>query len=137
MAIDAMTAVQEFNLCKYELASIEWNTAMELQDVLKVTNLPNSFSLACSYHFIQIFKDATLFFSCGTPNLATVILAMDLIDKVLTTSSISSSKYSLAICAALTIGKRTLDKYHGKTGESKLYHIAMGTFLKSEYNVHF
>jgi len=26
MAIDAMTAVREFNLHKYELASIEWNT---------------------------------------------------------------------------------------------------------------
>ena len=110
VTIDAMTAVQEFNLHKYELAPTEWNTAMELRDVLKVSNLP-LLSLARSHYFIQIFKDMTLFFSYGTPNLATVIPAMDLIDKVLTTSSISPSKYSLAIHAALFIGKKTLNKY--------------------------
>src|SRR5260221_1373703 len=84
---------------------------------------------SCSHYFIQIFKDATLFFSRGTPNLATVIPAMDLINNVLTTSSISSSKFCLAIRAALTIGKRTLDKYHNKTQESQVYCIAMSTSL--------
>jgi hypothetical protein len=127
VAINAMTAVWEFNLHKYELAPTEWNTAVELQDILKVSNLP-LLSLAHSHHFIQIFKDATLFFSHGTPNLATVILAMDLIDKVLTTLSISPSKYSLAICAALTISKKTLNKYYNKTGESEVYRIAMSMF---------
>ena len=127
VAINAMTAVWEFNLRKYELAPTEWNTAVELRDVLKVSNLP-LLSLACSHHFIQIFKDATLFFSRGTPNLATVIPAMDLIDKVLTTSSISPSKYSLTICAALFISKKTLNKYYNKTGESEVYCIAMSMF---------
>ena len=127
VAIDAMTAVREFNLRKYELAPTEWNTAVELRDVLKVSNLP-LLSLARSHHFIQIFKDATLFFSRGTPNLATIIPAMDLIDKVLTTSSISPSKYSLAIRAALFIGKKTLNKYYNKTGESEVYRIAMSMF---------
>ena len=40
VAIDAMTAVQGFDLCRYELAPTEWNTAIELRDVLKVSNLP-------------------------------------------------------------------------------------------------
>src|SRR5260221_8411533 len=84
---------------------------------------------SCSYYFVQIFKDATLFFSRGTPNLATVIPAMDLIDKVLTRSSKSSSEFSLAVRAALAIGKRTLDKYHNKTGESEVYRITMSMFL--------
>jgi len=53
---------------------------------------------------------------------------MDLIDKVLTTSSLSSSKYSIAIRGALTIGKKTLDKYHNKTQESDVYRITMGMF---------
>ena len=92
-----------------------------------MSNLP-LLSLACSHHFIQIFKDTTLFFSRSTPNLATVIPAMDLIDKVLTTSSISPSKYSLAIHAALFIGKKTLNKYYNKTGESEVYRIAMSMF---------
>jgi hypothetical protein len=51
---------------------------------------------------------------------------MELIDKVLTASSDSSSKLSLAIRATLTIGKRTLSKYNDKTGSSEVYHIAMG-----------
>ena len=53
---------------------------------------------------------------------------MDLIDKVLTTSSTSPSKYSLAIRAALTIGKKTLNKYYNKTGESEVYCITMSIF---------
>jgi|SRR5947208_13718806 hypothetical protein len=76
-----------------------------------------------------MFKDATLFFSCGTPNLATVIPAMDIIDQSLSALSESSSRYSLAIHAALTIGKRTLHKYYNKTRESNVYCIAMSTFV--------
>ena len=54
---------------------------------------------------------------------------MDHINKVLTTSSGPSSHYSLAIRAALTLRKRTMDKYHKKTGESEVYRIAMGKSL--------
>jgi len=38
VAIDAMTAVQEYDLHKYELGSAEWNIAKELQEVLRVSN---------------------------------------------------------------------------------------------------
>jgi len=61
---------------------------------------------------------------------------MELINDVLTTSSKSSSKFSLAIHAALTIGKRALLKYYNNTGESEVYHIAMGTFLY-QFKVHY
>jgi hypothetical protein len=54
---------------------------------------------------------------------------MQFIDNILTTSSDPSSKLSLAIRAALAIGKATLDKYYNKTGESEVYAIAMGTFF--------
>jgi hypothetical protein len=54
---------------------------------------------------------------------------MKLIDKVLTTSSKQSSKFSLAIYAALTFRKRTLDKYYNKTGESEVYRIAISVSL--------
>ena len=60
---------------------------------------------------------------------------MDHIDKALTTLSGSSSRFSLAIRAALTIGKKTLDKYHNKTGESDVYHIVMGVFLPPQLYV--
>lgn len=35
-AIDAMTAVREYNLRKFELLPMEWEIAEELRDVLKV-----------------------------------------------------------------------------------------------------
>ena len=35
--IDAMTAIHEYDLCKYELVSTEWKIATELQDILMVS----------------------------------------------------------------------------------------------------
>ncbi|PPQ81717.1 hypothetical protein CVT26_007779 [Gymnopilus dilepis] len=107
-AIDTMTAARDFDLRKYELVSVEWRIAGELRDVLK------------------IFKDATLFFSRSTPNLATVIPAMDHIDKVLATCSDSPYQFSPAIRAALAIGKKAMNKYYNKTDHSEVYRIAMG-----------
>ena len=37
VAIDAMTAVCDFDLHKHELVSSEWDIATELRDVLKVS----------------------------------------------------------------------------------------------------
>ena len=50
---------------------------------------------------------------------------MDIIDKALTSLPDPPYKYSPAICAALTIGKRTLSKYYNKTEESEVYCIVM------------
>jgi hypothetical protein len=76
-----------------------------------------------------MFKDATLFFSRGTPSIATVIPAMDHIDEHLATAAINN-KYPLAIKAALAIGKKTLNRYYDKTDHSEVFRIAMGmTFL--------
>jgi len=71
----------------------------------------------------------TLYFSRGTPNLVSIIPAMDVINKSLNTLFDSPQKYSVAIRAVLTIRKRTLSKYYNKTGESEVYHIAMSMFL--------
>jgi hypothetical protein len=72
----------------------------------------------------QVFKDATSFFSRLTPNLATVIPAMDHIDEALTTSSLNGT-YSPSIRAALSIGNKTLNRYYNKTDHSEVYRIAM------------
>lgn len=85
-----------------------------------------SLSAHACFLLCQIFKDATLFFSRGTPNLATVIPAMDHIDKVLATSSDSPRQFSLAIRAALAIGKKAMNRYYKKTDHSDVYRIAMG-----------
>ena len=85
-------------------------------------------------HSVQIFKDATLFFSHdGVPNIATIIPAMDCIDEVLATNALDA-RYSLSIQAALTLGKKTLNRYYSKTDLSEVYRIAMGMYLPF-YNI--
>ncbi|KAI0757813.1 hypothetical protein C8Q80DRAFT_1056774, partial [Daedaleopsis nitida] len=92
----------------YELSRDEWEIARQLREVLKV------------------FKDATLFFSRGTPNLATVIPAIDHIDKILTTASLEDqSKYDPAIRVACGLATQVLHKYYSLTDSSSLYRIAM------------
>ena len=80
--------------------------------------------------FSQLFKDATLFFSQATPNLLTVIPAMDHIDTHLATAS-QNMKYSPAIRASLALGKAHLNKYYNMTDHSEVYRIAMSEFLLS------
>jgi hypothetical protein len=75
----------------------------------------------------QIFKDATLFFSRGTPNIATVIPAMDHLDEHLTNAALNP-RYSVSIKAAIAIGKKTLNRYYDKTDQSEVFRIAMGIF---------
>ena len=50
VAIDAMTAVRDFDLRKYELVSSEWGIAKELRDVLRVSNPSLSALFYCSHH---------------------------------------------------------------------------------------
>ncbi|KAI5985181.1 hypothetical protein EDD15DRAFT_2113745, partial [Pisolithus albus] len=73
----------------------------------------------------QILKDATLFFSCGTPNLAMVIPAMDYIDKVFTTGMLDEERFDPSIRAAVGLTKKTLNKYYSLTDTSDLYRIVM------------
>jgi hypothetical protein len=77
-----------------------------------------------SLMFFHIFKDATLFFLCSTPNLATMIPAMDHIDTHLATAS-QDLKYSPAIRASLALGKAHLNKYYDMTDHSEVYRIMM------------
>ncbi|TDL21153.1 hypothetical protein BD410DRAFT_692841, partial [Rickenella mellea] len=93
-------------LRKFELSGEEWVIVKELCDVLK------------------IFKDATLFFSRATPNLATVIPAMDHIDETLATNALNP-RFQRSIQASLTIGKKTLNRYYNLTDDSEVYRIAM------------
>ncbi|KAG1743284.1 uncharacterized protein EDB91DRAFT_1051468 [Suillus paluster] len=108
LAIDSVTADKSANLRKFELDKNEWIIAGQLHSTLK------------------IFKDATLFFSCSTPSLVTVIPAMDHIDEMLTHHSLNHD-YQLSICAALGIAKKTLNHYYNATDQSEVYCIAMGT----------
>ncbi|KAG1902513.1 uncharacterized protein F5891DRAFT_903265, partial [Suillus fuscotomentosus] len=105
-AIDIICADKNMEICDYELSEKEWELAQQLCDVLK------------------ILKDTTLFFSRSTPNLATVIPAMDMIDRKLTTDSITRT-YEPAIRASLGLAKKTLNCYYSMTDWSEVYRIAM------------
>ncbi|TFK81777.1 hypothetical protein K466DRAFT_464102, partial [Polyporus arcularius HHB13444] len=95
-------------LRQYELTVKEWEIVRQLREVLK------------------IFKDATLFFSrSGTPSLATVIPAIDHIDQVLTTASLSHHQYDLAVRMACKLAKVLLNKYYSLTDSSNTYRIAI------------
>ena len=83
----------------------------------------------------RILKDATLYFSCGTPNLVTVIPAMDYIDTVFTSACLPSSKYKPAICAAIETAKKTLNWYYSLTDALESYQIAMGTQRQTHFHV--
>lgn len=66
-----------------------------------------------------------MFFSRSTPNLPTVIPAMDLIDEKLTLYS-NNADYQPSIRAAVGLAKKTLDRYYQLTDHSEVYRIAMG-----------
>ncbi|KAE9402040.1 hypothetical protein BT96DRAFT_817004, partial [Gymnopus androsaceus JB14] len=72
-----------------------------------------------------ILKDATLFFSSNTPSVASVIPAMDAIDEALATGIIDNNILSEPIRHALSIGKKTLNKYYALTDNSTIYRMAM------------
>ena len=73
----------------------------------------------------QVLKQATLYFSRSTPNLAMVIPAMDHIDHELASSSWNRA-YLPSIHAATSLVKKTCNQYYSYTDKSEMYHITMG-----------
>ena len=69
-----------------------------------------------------------MYFSRATPNLATVIPAMDHIDQQLTAFS-RDKKYTISIRTAVTVAKKTLNRYYSLTDSSEVYRIMMGKLV--------
>ncbi|KAJ3499225.1 hypothetical protein NLJ89_g10123 [Agrocybe chaxingu] len=105
-ALDRFTGDKRNDLRKFEMSAEEWKIAEQLRDILST------------------LKDAMLFFSRATPNLATVIPAMDYIDTQLTTQGHNTALKSL-VCAAIGMAKKTLNRYYTLTDSSEVYRIAM------------
>ena len=61
-------------------------------------------------------------------NLASVIPAMDLMDREFTSYAHDPS-YSTPICASIELAQKTLSRYYSSTDKSMLYRIAMGMLL--------
>ncbi|KAF6747990.1 hypothetical protein DFP72DRAFT_821122 [Ephemerocybe angulata] len=103
-AIARMSADADTGLRRFELDRKEWDIVKQL---------------------VEVLKHATMFFSRGTPNLPTVIPAMDRIDDILTNQSLDTVKFAESIRAACTLSKATLNRYYNKTDTSETYRIAM------------
>ena len=138
-ALNTMTADRDMKLCQFELSKKEWAMASELCKALQVRPLSLHVCQLINLPYYQIFKHGTLFFSCDTPNVSTIIPAMDHIDEYLATASQNPTN-SEAIHAALALGKQTLNQYYDKTDHSEVYKIAMGEshhiqfYFDSNYN---
>jgi hypothetical protein len=129
--INAYTADRKNNLRQLELSEKEWAIADQLCNVLKVsvgTTNHNKYKLMLPGLHAKVLKDATLYFSRSTPNLATVIPAMDEIDKRFT-NIIHDPSFDKAIQSGMRLAKATLNKYYSLTDSSEAYRIAMGMQL--------
>ena len=69
-----------------------------------------------------------LYFSCSTPNLATVIPVMDHIDQVLSTYSRNKS-FLPSIRSGVSLTQETLNCYYSCTDQSEVYRIAMSKYF--------
>ena len=76
----------------------------------------------------QIFDDATLKFSCKTPQLADVIPVMDKMDERLTDAS-RNTKYHRAVRIAASQAKSAMNKYYGLTDAADAYRVAICEYI--------
>jgi hypothetical protein len=130
-AIDRMCAEKGNGLRKFEMSGEEWIIAGQLRDVLKVCSPAVSYLCLLITTIAQVFKDATLFFSRATPNLASVIPAMDHIDERLATGALNRD-FNVAIRVSLSLAKKTLNRYYEKTDQSFLYRTAMSESRRTQ-----
>lgn len=131
-AIDAMSADKTNNLRKFELSEGEWTIMKQLYNVLKVSVTvshlsPPPPSLSYRHVFEQVLKDATLFFSRSTSNLAMVIPAMDVIKKQFT-AALTDRNLDPAIEVSIRTARKTLNRYYSPKNSSEVYYIAMSMF---------
>ncbi|KAF5332362.1 hypothetical protein D9758_016948 [Tetrapyrgos nigripes] len=102
-AYRSITSAEEDNgLGQYTLSKKEWAIAVQLHEVL------------------DVLRDATVLFSRKTPNLSTVLPVLDDIDQMGLNNQLDP-----AIRAAVSLAKKTLNKYYGKFDYSKVYRIVM------------
>ncbi len=123
VAMKKFTADVDNDLWEFKLSWEEWKAARDLCDVLKITIIFTSSCFFLSHHhhpsLFQVLKDAMLYFLCaGTSSLATVIPAMDMIDKVFATAAVNNTEFLAPIRSSLLVAKKTLNQYYQLTDDS-------------------
>lgn len=125
--VEKFVADRKNNLRELELSEDEWKIVAQLSEVLMVGGYAIHGCIMLS-SISQVLKHATAFFSSSTPNLAHVIPIMDHINDRLTQNALEEN-LSPAICAALGLAKKTLNRYYSRTDDSEAYRIAMSKFV--------
>ncbi|KAJ3827165.1 hypothetical protein F5880DRAFT_1453320, partial [Lentinula raphanica] len=74
---------------------------------------------------LKILKEATTFFSADSSSISTVIPAMDTIDEFFASGIIDDDTLSAPVRHALSLGKKTLNKYYELTDDSYIYRMAI------------
>jgi hypothetical protein len=127
-AINQITDRCEIKLQDYKIEPHEWDVIRQLQDILGVCPLMYKTFFLTYHTSITGFQGCnTLFSHGGTQNIASVISAMDHLDKHLA-SIATSPKYGRVIKAAIVLGKKTLNRYYNHMDHSEVYQIVMSMF---------
>ncbi|KAJ7142448.1 hypothetical protein C8R44DRAFT_590417, partial [Mycena epipterygia] len=117
--INDFTGDRNLGYCAYDLTDLQWGLVGDMVHVLKA---------------LQVFKDATLYFSSGSHcTITQVIPTMDRIDDLITATIVNPSRTSgpskrvlhSSILSALQLAKSMLNKYYSHTDSSNIYRIAM------------
>ncbi|KAJ3765114.1 hypothetical protein FB446DRAFT_627431, partial [Lentinula raphanica] len=84
---------------------------------------------------LKVLKEATSFFSTASQSVSSVIPAMDTIDETFASGIVDEITISAPVRHALSVGKRTLNKYYQLTDDSYIYWMAIVLHprLKLEY----
>ncbi|KAJ3764778.1 hypothetical protein FB446DRAFT_614857, partial [Lentinula raphanica] len=73
----------------------------------------------------KILKDATSFFSTKLPGVSSVIPAMDAIDEAFASGIVDEVTLPSPVRHALSMGKKTLNKYYQLSDDSYIYRMAI------------
>ncbi|KAJ3968254.1 hypothetical protein EV361DRAFT_805918, partial [Lentinula raphanica] len=83
---------------------------------------------------VSILKDATSFFSASNSPISNVIPAMDTIDEAFASGIVDEDTVSAPVRHALSLGKKTLNKYYELTDDSYLYRMSIGMYCIHLYS---
>ncbi|KAJ3770658.1 hypothetical protein FB446DRAFT_646578, partial [Lentinula raphanica] len=122
-----------------------WNSTFDMLNAfLQMKDLVSGFLDHSSYQLVEyildedeweaieglvsVLKEATIFFSTDLPSVSSVVPAMDAIDETLASGIIDKATLSAPVRHALSLGKKTLNKYYELTDDSYIYQIAIGMY---------
>ena len=121
-------------LTEFNLGDEEWAAVEDLVLVLKVRIPSTTISGSFAYNLLPDSEGRyNFFFSADNASLSAIIPAMDTLDQSFATGIINERHLSEPLRHALSIGKRTMNRYYALTDDSHLYRMAMSKSLSLSF----